>query len=57
MILRKKNFELREEGKEPHKGWPPMVDTGLVDANGALVKINRGTIDITGNNHETFNFF
>lgn len=57
MILRKKNFELREEGKDPHKGWPPMVDTGLVDANGALIKINRGTIDITGNNHETFNFF
>ena len=34
-----------------------MVDTGSGGANGALVKINRGTIDITGNNDETFNYF
>ena len=57
MILRKKNFELREEGKDPHKGWHPMVNTGLGGANGALVKINRGTSDITGNNDDTFNYF
>lgn len=57
LILRKKNFELREGGKDPHKGWHPMVDTGSGGANGALVKINRGTIDITGNNDETFNYF
>ena len=50
LILRKKNFELRERGKDPHKGWHPMVDTGSGGANGALVKINRGTID-------TFNYF
>ena len=33
LILRKKNFELRERGKDPHKGWHPMVDTGSGGAN------------------------
>jgi len=35
--MRKKNWELRQEGKDPHKGWGSMVDTGL----GGLNNSNR----------------
>ncbi|EPH95241.1 hypothetical protein D920_02511 [Enterococcus faecalis 13-SD-W-01] len=36
--LRKKNWKLRQEGKDPHKGWNPMINTGL----GGLNKVSRG---------------
>ena len=57
LILRKRTLKLRERGKDPHKGGTPCVDTGSGGANGALVKINRGTHRDTGNNDETFNYF
>lgn len=33
--LRAKNFALRKSGKDPHKGWGKMIDSGLGGANQA----------------------
>jgi hypothetical protein len=38
--LRKRNWELRQEGKDPHKGWHPMINTGF----GGLNKVSRGEL-------------
>lgn len=52
--LRKKNFELRQKGKDPLKGWNKMVDTGM---SGSCMRGAAVLIDITGRNLETYNFF
>ncbi|MDA9460885.1 hypothetical protein B835_769 [Enterococcus mundtii 3F] len=31
--LREKNWKLRQEGKDPNKGWNSMVDSGLGGIN------------------------
>lgn len=31
--LRKKNWKLRQEGKDPNKGWHSMIDSGLGGIN------------------------
>lgn len=38
--LRKRNWELRQEDKDPHKGWNPMINTGF----GGLNKVSRGEL-------------
>lgn len=52
--LRKKNFELRQAGKDPLKGWHKMVDTGM---SGSCMRGAVVIVDITGKNLETYNFF
>ncbi|MDT2836927.1 hypothetical protein P7H50_08520 [Enterococcus durans] len=37
--LRKKNWKLRQEGKDPNKGWNTMIDSGL----GGINNMNRDT--------------
>ncbi|MFB8505084.1 hypothetical protein ACFC4I_04940 [Enterococcus durans] len=37
--LRKKNWKLRQEGKNPNKGWNTMIDSGL----GGINNMNRDT--------------
>lgn len=52
--LRKRNAQLRAQGKEPIKsGWGPMIDTGL----GGLNRGPKGTVDLTGQNLGTENYF
>lgn len=37
LALRKKNWELTQQGKKPNKGWNSMVNTGL----GGINSMNR----------------
>ena len=50
---KKKNFELRQAGKDPQKGWHSMVDTGM---SGSCMR-GAAIVDITGENLETYNYF
>ena len=52
-LQRKKNFELRQAGKDPQKGWHSMVDTGM---SGSCMR-GAAIVDITGENLETYNYF
>lgn len=54
--LREKNAQLREEGKDPLNGWGKMVNTGFGGLNSGGSKAN-GTVDLTGGNLGTMNFF
>ena len=55
--LRKRNDALRKKGKDPLAGWNPVVNTGSGGLNKITVATGKGTIDLTGNNNETRNFF
>ncbi|MGX6962538.1 hypothetical protein [Vagococcus xieshaowenii] len=49
--LREKNRLLRQQGKEPTKGWNKMVDTGI----GGMNNISRGQVDMFGDPEGTYN--
>ena len=49
--LRDKNLKLRQQGKEPTKGWNKMVNTGL----GGMNNMDRGQVDMLGDSEGTYN--
>lgn len=48
-----KKIALRQEGKDPQKGWHSMVNTGM---SGSCMR-GAAVVDITGRNLETYNYF
>ncbi|OTP10486.1 hypothetical protein A5844_002186 [Enterococcus sp. 10A9_DIV0425] len=49
--LRKKNWKLRQAGKDPNKGWNSMVDSGL----GGINNMNRDTEGVVLRSNEIDN--